>query len=390
MTVRERVYQDGRRRWEVRWSDADGHRRGQVFDRKGDADSFDLDRRREHQMSRLGHRAPPRAPARVTVGEWLDRWLASPDRPIRPSTRRQRTAILDKWVRPVLGGDQLAELDRPRLVQWRERILQAGAGPVNANRARSALSVALTDAAERGLIPTNPALGWRALPEPAPGVRALTVAEVEAIRAQMPTIEEKAIVSVLAYVGLRPEELAGLQWKHLPARRHRITVERTIVAGVVGPTKTRTRRIVAVPEPVRADLVRLKRGAPTAPIFTERDGRPWSLDRWRRKVWTPARTRAGVDPTRIYDLRHTAATAALYDGTPLHVVHEQMGHASVITTLARYSHTIAEAGIDGRRPPLADQITRARAKAEQRAATPPRLDRLADAVNQSQRRPRRA
>ena len=66
---------------------------------------------------------------------------------------------------------------------------------------------------------------------------------------------------MLAYVGLRPEELAGLQRKHLPARRHRITVERTIVAGVVGPTKTRTRRIVAVPEPVRADLVRLEAGS---------------------------------------------------------------------------------------------------------------------------------
>jgi integrase len=382
MSVRARTMRDGARRFEVRWTDEDGHKRGQVFDRKGDADSFDLDRRRQRQMSRLGHAAPPKPPDRVTVDEWLDRWLTSPDRPIRASTRRQRTNILDKWVRPYIGDEQLAALSRPRLVAWRERILTDEAGAVNANRAKSALSVALTDACERGLIEANPALGWRALPEPEPGTRALTVAEVEAIRAQMSTAEDKAVISVLAYLGLRPEELAGLTWSSLPAKRHRLTVSRTIVNGNPGPTKTRKPRTVPIPEPVRDDLKQLRRTTPTGYVFAQKDGRPWSLDRWRKKVWRPARLRAAVEPCRIYDLRHSAATAAIYDGEPLHVVHARMGHASVLTTLARYTHVQEEAQLDEKRPPLAEQIRRERARAERRAAEPQRIDRLADALRQ--------
>jgi integrase len=121
-------------------------------------------------------------------------------------------------------------------------------------------------------------------------------------------------------------------------------------------------------------------------VFTERDGRPWSLDRWRRKVWTRARLRAGVEPARVYDLRHTAATAALYDGVPLHVVHQRLGHASPLTTF-RYSHIVEKARIDGSQPTLEEQISRARAQAERQAAKrQTRLDRLDQAVTRQAER----
>lgn len=66
--------------------------------------------------------------------------------------------------------------------------------------------------------------------------------------------------------------------------------------------------------------------------------------------------RAGLDPTRVHDLRHTAATLLLMDGATIREVMEQLGHASIATTANIYGHVLDEA--------------------KQRMAT--RMDRLAD------------
>jgi integrase len=41
---------------------------------------------------------------------------------------------------------------------------------------------------------------------------------------------------------------------------------------------------------------------------------------------------AGVEPLRIHDLRHTAASLMLSSGMPIAMVSRQLGHASVSTT----------------------------------------------------------
>ena len=138
----------------------------------------------------------------------------------------------------------------------------------------------------------------------------------------------------MGHLGLRPEEVAGLQWRDLPDDLAYLRVQRSYVRGEYGPTKTNHTRIVPIPEPVRADLALLPRGPDYSPVFTERTGTPWSLDRWRRKVWHPNLSALEIRRLRVYDLRHTAATAALYAGQPLHHVHEQMGHKSIPPILA--------------------------------------------------------
>ncbi len=40
----------------------------------------------------------------------------------------------------------------------------------------------------------------------------LQPAEVESIRANVPSARDRALVSVLAYAGLRPEEALALRW----------------------------------------------------------------------------------------------------------------------------------------------------------------------------------
>jgi integrase len=384
MAARKRTYKDGTTRWEVRYIDPSGRRRGQVFDRKADAERFDLERRRERQLRR-GGLGPPATDRSVTVDEWLDTWLESPAHPMAPTTKAQRTSVLNKWVRPFLGGYQLRALTRPVLSDWRDRILDQDAGAVNANRARSALSASLSAAADRGLVDANPCLGWRAIPEPKTAAKRLTVVEIEAIRARVPSARDRALIAVMAYCGLRPEEAAGLQWQDVPADLSVLRVRRSLVDGRIGETKTKTLRVVPAPPAVRDDLAQLDRGTPASYVFQGVNGGPIPFDYWQKTVWTKARLEAGIAKARAYDLRHSAATAWLLSGTPLSVVHRSIGHSSINTTLRHYSH-VADEAEHRREAPLEEQIAEARPKAEREAAiqaqgpSPAALDKLAEAA----------
>jgi integrase len=60
---------------------------------------------------------------------------------------------------------------------------------------------------------------------------------------------------------------------------------------------------------------------------------------WRRSVFLPARTRAGLsDRFRIHDLRHTASSLMIQAGYPPKMLQAIMGHASITTTLDLYGH----------------------------------------------------
>lgn len=57
------------------------------------------------------------------------------------------------------------------------------------------------------------------------------------------------------------------------------------------------------------------------------------------RVWKPALRETGVDPRlRIHDLRHTAASLLIAQGTHPKVIQEHLGHSSIAITMDRYGH----------------------------------------------------
>lgn len=49
---------------------------------------------------------------------------------------------------------------------------------------------------------------------------------------------------------------------------------------------------------------------------------------------------AGIRPIRFYSLRHTAASLAAAAGVSAKVISDQLGHASILLTLERYTHVL--------------------------------------------------
>ena len=163
-------------------------------------------------------------------------------------------------------------------------------------------------------------------------IDARTPETLEAIRAQLDA-QNAALVSVLAYEGLRPAEAYALVWSDVlddrGRPRERLRVQRAISGGEVTTTKSQRGREPELFKPVARELVELylARGRPQPHelVFPDSQGGHLRRHNWRRRVWIPALERARVAYFRSYDLRHTCATLLLYEGRTLNEVAEHLG-----------------------------------------------------------------
>ena len=72
-------------------------------------------------------------------------------------------------------------------------------------------------------------------------------------------------------------------------------------------------------------------------LFTTSTGAAILHGNFYNRVWRPAVTAAALDPLRIHDLRHTAASLAVASGANVKAVQAMLGHASAAMTLDRYA-----------------------------------------------------
>jgi integrase len=116
---------------------------------------------------------------------------------------------------------------------------------------------------------------------------------------------------------------------------------------------------VALPGFVALALVAHRRAAADLPrnvdglVFTRADGQPMNQSTVQRAFATACR-KAGLPPTRLHDLRHTAATLLLGSGASLDDVKRVMGHSSISITSDVYGHRV-----EGRARELAETLNRA-------------------------------
>ena len=177
----------------------------------------------------------------------------------------------------------------------------------------------------------------------------------------------RALVYFLAYAGVRIGEASALRLKNLDLPRGvvRIVESSAEVGGhklAAGPTKTRRARPIALAPPLVAELAahlerhgaRTRSGEldPEGFVFLSRGGGQIRQNNWRGRIFQPACERVGVvrpsrrgglEPPRVHDLRHTAASLAAKSGYSLHEVKELLGHSTIKTTSDLYLHLFEDA-----------------------------------------------
>lgn len=156
-----------------------------------------------------------------------------------------------------------------------------------------------------------------------------------------------------AMTGARRGQLLALRWIDIDFHRGSVSFQRTLVEGpdgpVLAPTKTRRSHRVAL-DPATLKLLRARfdevasncsHGVEDAFVFTHDAAglRPWKPN-WVIKQFIAARKGAGLDHSRLHDLRHFMATQMLNAGIAVSVVSARLAHARASTTLNVYAHAI--------------------------------------------------
>uniref|UniRef100_UPI0013D67897 tyrosine-type recombinase/integrase n=1 Tax=Candidatus Frankia nodulisporulans TaxID=2060052 RepID=UPI0013D67897 len=165
----------------------------------------------------------------------------------------------------------------------------------------------------------------------------------------LPALPERyrALVLMAGYAGLRWGECAGLRWARVDLEGGRLSVVETVVE-VSGrlevkpyPKSEAGRRTVPLPALLVARLRRHADLIPAGPenlVFPDTVGNFLRRSNFRRNVWVPARTAAGVtDSLTFHGLRSCYATWLISEGVPVNVVQAALGHERASTTLDHYT-----------------------------------------------------
>jgi integrase len=342
--------------WIVDYRDHAGIRRWITCRTRREADEVRAEKVADARQAR-----PRPADPNVTFEEYATAWLAGPTGDLRPSTRRGYDQVLKHHLRPAFGALKVRALHVGHVKALLAEKRTAGYSKNMVRLMRATLSVMLGDAVEGGLLATNPvaqltrrrrtADGRLSRAERQQKIRPLGPDQLAAVLTAAWEHERRLApyLLALARAGLRPSEGLALQWDDLDFGARQLRVERSLGSdGRDAPTKTGEARTVDMSAELARALLRVqherkaetlkRRWAEVPPwVFVSDAGTPLDLSNVT-KGWRRVLKKAKLPAFRLYDLRHTFATALLAQGAPITYVAAQMGHAKPTTTLAHYAH----------------------------------------------------
>ena len=262
--------------------------------------------------------------SRMTLGEWLDRWLAEYKAgTVRPGTLEGYRRYIEYYIKPQLGDKQISLISQQDIQRMYRRLKTAGRihehpemdhqlSDSMVRHIHSTLHAALKDAVQAHVIPRNPTEGTTAPKPNYKPKRILTRTELDAFLAVVEQDEVwRDFFQAELMTGLRRGEICGLQWSDFDGNTGTLKVCRTLHSQrkgeyTVGETKTNQgMRTIILPHSVVDILRRRKTDAICQWIFPDpvKPEDPVDPNAAYRHMKTLLR-RAGLPSIRFHDLRH--------------------------------------------------------------------------------------
>ncbi len=283
-----------------------------------------------------------RFPMPTTIRALADRYIEQELPELRYSTQRSYLSVLNQWIGPHWGDCLLEELKPVPLEQWLRSLQLA---PKSKIHIRSLLHLLYQCARRWELTDTNPIDlvrqrgGRRGIP------RVLTAEQIRLLLEQL-SQPYHTMVLIAACLGLRVSEIMGLQWGDFDWENFSVMVQRSVVHGRFGDTKTEASfRPLPVDTRLMAPLQELRnRSSYTNQedfVFANATGRP----RWQESILhrqlKPAAVRAGVGKIGWHTFRHTYSTMLRSVGTDIKVQQELLRHSTIQSTMNVYTQAIS-------------------------------------------------
>src|SRR5271157_673899 len=179
----------------------------------------------EDVRRRLGLGLDPGQPG-ITVGQWLEGWLAAKGRTRRASTVRGYASHVRLYLVPAIGDLPLERLNAGHV----EAVLAAVPGSAaTRHRVLATLRSALSAAVKQRQIPWNPCAGIELEPENPAQAQRWTPAEAARFLAYTDGDPMGLMFRVMVLRGCRRAELVGFRWAGADLDRGVLTVARPIL-----------------------------------------------------------------------------------------------------------------------------------------------------------------
>ena len=291
--------------------------------------------------------------SRMTLGEWLDRWLSEYKKDtVRPGTLQGYRSYIEQYIKPQLGGKQVSLISTQDIQRMYRRLKKEGRQLADSTIARihSMLHLAMKDAVQAHIIAKNPTEGATVPKQNSGTKRVLNDGELDTFLA---VIENDEIWHDFFYTelttGLRRGKICGLMWQDFDEKGGTLKVCRTLHSkklGVfsLGDTKTGTgMRTIVLPQST-AELLRRRKETSISrwifpnPVMLELPVSPGAAYSHLKTLLK----NANLPNLRFHDLRHTFATHALASGVDAKTLSGILGHTNASFTLDTYTHVTSD------------------------------------------------
>jgi integrase len=316
---------------------------------------------------------------KVTVGEWLDRWMTEyMDEKLRDTVYPSYARNIRLHAKPYIGKILLKSLQTDDLQQLFRELLKSGRDDKQKNKKekpglsrrsveyiRAILREALNKAVVTKLIIANPVIGTELPPKVEVPVVSYTKKEVERFLNSITKHRLLAAYYLAFYTGLRMGEILGLMWKDIDFMADSFEVIRELVCVTEDDTSKKQHLEFQPPKskksvriiPIVEELVKVLKSHRAKQneeklffgqkyhnedlVFCGKDGKriwPRNFDTQYHKLVK----KSGVDPKKFHTTRHTFASRLFEQGEDVRSVQELLGHAQMATTGNTYIHIIEE------------------------------------------------
>jgi integrase len=300
-------------------------------------------------------------PNKITLGEWLDRWLNTYKKPARRRTTYDNYETMVRvHIKPAIGHIPLLKLRASDLQELYNRKKEEGKSSSLIRRLSLIIGAALDQAVKEQLIYRNPNGATELPPLKYKEATPLSVEEVYRFLEAAETDRLYAAYFLDLATGLRRGELLALRWQDVDLENGKVFVNRTVsrVTSDSGPAKTKleyqepktdkSKASVPMPETALKELrahrkrqneERLFFGTryhSNDLVFCTEDGRQLDPKNFFRR-YKRLLQKAGVPDVSFHTLRHTFATLLLEAGEEMKTVQEILRHAKLSTTADIYT-----------------------------------------------------
>jgi integrase len=312
---------------------------------------------------------------KVTLSEWLDRWLANyMQEKLRDTVYPSYEMNIRRHVKPYIGHITLKSLQTDDLqalfnyllkdgrVTEKDKDINPGLSRRTVAYIRTIIKEAITQAIHNRLIALNPVDGTTLPPASKKEVVPFLREEAEQFLNSIKSHRLFAAYYLAFYTGLRRGEILGLMWKDIDFAADNFEVKRELVYVLdkktekhvlnFQPPKTqKSKRTI----PMTEDLVKVLKshrakqddekqffGKPYQDedlVFCSEDGKRLWPRNFNRQ-YDGLLKQCGLQHKKPHAMRHTIASMLIEDGEDIRNVQEMLGHATLATTSDIYSHVM--------------------------------------------------